>query len=42
MRIDKCIVRLNGKEQPVAEKEEDPFITSPFQLDQMLPQPGKS
>ncbi len=42
MRIDNCIVRLNGKEQPVAEKEDDPFITSPFQLDQMLPQPGKS
>lgn len=41
MKIDNCIVRLNGKEQPVAEID-DPFMTSPFQLDQMLPQPGKS
>lgn len=41
MKIDNCIVRLNGKEQPLAEID-DPFMTSPFQLDQMLPQPGKS
>ena len=41
MKIDNCIVRLNGKERPLADMK-DPFITSPFQLDKMLPQPGKS
>ena len=40
MQIDSCIVRLTKRELPEM-KEDDPFTTIEYQLDQILPNQGK-
>lgn len=40
MQIDSCIVRLTKRELPEM-KEDDPFTTIDYQLDQILPNQGK-
>ena len=40
-QINSCIIRITKRELP-EEKDDDPFTQSNFQLDQMLPSPGKS
>tara|TARA_R110000824_G_scaffold164014_2_gene340006 strand:+ start:959 stop:1303 length:345 start_codon:yes stop_codon:yes gene_type:complete len=41
MKIDSCIIRLTQRELPDM-KEEDAFSTIDYQLDQVLPNQGKS
>jgi hypothetical protein len=40
MKIDSCIVRITKRELPSI-KEDDPFSTINYQLDKILPNPGK-
>ncbi|MAF36913.1 hypothetical protein CL622_07385 [archaeon] len=41
MRIDSCIVRLTKKGFP-SKKDNNPFVSDNYQLDKLLPNPGKS